>query len=87
MPCAGQRIFDSINPTSIHWARARVRGPLIDLRRVAFEIVLHRRPGGDDFLKWRSNQYVPGLAGAIERFVSELAFELVELLEGGAATA
>jgi len=59
-----------------HWEHARVRGALVDMRRLAFEIALIRRREGEQFRQWRSNWPTVGFVDELDRFVTELAGEI-----------
>jgi hypothetical protein len=61
-----------------HWQHARVRGALVDMRRLVFEIALLRRPDGSGFLGWRGAPADDGLTAGIERFVRSLARQITE---------
>jgi len=63
---------------SYHWDQARVRGGLIDFRRLAFEVAVRRSSEGADFIAWRSRiRRREGLAEELEAFVIELAGEIL----------
>jgi hypothetical protein len=64
-----------------HWQQGRVRGALIDFRRVAFEIALISRADGKRFREWQESQDSHehlGLAGQIDLFVGQLAREIIQ---------
>lgn len=64
-----------------HWRQARIRGQLIDMRRLAFEIALRQWPEVTDFMKWHRERIVNGVAGQLEVFVAELADEILRQRE------
>lgn len=61
-----------------HWKSARVRGALIDMRRLVIEIALLWRPDGVTFREWRGTPLSDSLSTGIERFVRDLAKEIAE---------
>lgn len=63
-----------------HWERALLQGPLIDMRRLAFELALLRRPEVESFRRWRSERSLGRVAGDLDRFAATLAGEIVEVL-------
>jgi hypothetical protein len=61
---------------SAHWERIRVRGTLVDLRRLVFEMALRRR--GGEFRPFPTPSVRVGLAPDIDDFVRRLAAEILE---------
>lgn len=64
-----------------HWEQARVRGPLIDMRRLAFELAVRRWPEGAEFIASRGERLGDGLPEDLEEFVRELADEILRVRE------
>ena len=62
---------------SYHWDDARVRAPLVDLRRLAVEIAFRTTTGGPAPFPWPEGG--GGLTGDLERFVAALAEEIARL--------